>query len=64
MNKKNIEMNEKFTNFSDDVKMKLLNIDETIFNMSRFKGIPKDTVINDIWNGKTNSQKRQILKNT
>lgn len=61
-NKKSIEMDAKFESFEQQKQMNLLNITDNTLKETRFKNIPLETVINDLWNGKTNSQKRNLLK--
>ena len=43
--------------------MEVLGVTEDTFKLTRFKGIDKNIVVNDIWNGRTNSEKRAIMKN-
>lgn len=43
-------------------KKDLLCINDNILSSSRFRGLDIDVVINDLWNGKTNAQKRIMLK--
>lgn len=61
-NKKSIEMDAKFESFEQQKQMNLLNITDNTLKETRFKNIPLETVIKDLWNGKTNSQKRNLLK--
>ena len=61
MSKKNIEMNFKFNEMDEVNKMKVLNIDNGIFTTHRFKGVDKNVVLSDLWNGKTNSEKRKLI---
>ena len=61
MSKKNVLMNNKFNELEDVKKMEVLGIDESIFSSHRFKGVDKSVVINDLWNGKTNAEKRALL---
>lgn len=62
MSKKNVAMNEKFFSLNESEKMDVLNVDSSIFNTPRFKGIEKDVVLFDLWSGKTNAEKRNLLK--
>lgn len=62
MSKKNVVMEEKFFSLSESEKMDVLNVDSSIFNTPRFKGIEKDVVLFDLWSGKTNAEKRNLLK--
>lgn len=59
---KNLEMNLKFESLCETKKLEVLGVTDDIFNTHRFKGVAKDVVINDLWNGKTNSQKRTLMK--
>lgn len=43
-------------------KKDLLCINDNLLSSSRFRGLDIDVVINDLWNGKTNAQKRIMLK--
>lgn len=61
-NKKSIEMDAKFESFEQQTQMNLLNITDNTLKETRFKNIPLEIVIKDLWNGKTNSQKRNLLK--
>lgn len=59
---KNSEMNLKFEGLSESKKLEVLGVTEEVFTSHRFKGLDKNVVINDLWNGKTNSEKRSMLK--
>lgn len=59
---KNVLMNQKFNDLSLEDKMKVLNINDAILSDSRYKYYTKDQVVRDMWNGKTNSQKRKLLR--
>lgn len=59
---KNLEMNLKFEGLCETKKLEVLGVTDDIFNAHRFRGVAKDVVINDLWNGKTNSQKRTLMK--
>ena len=61
MSKKNIEMNLKFNEMDEVNKMKVLNVDNRIFTTHRFKGVDKNVVLSDLWNAKTNSEKRKLI---
>jgi hypothetical protein len=61
MSKKNV-MDEKFFSLNETEKMGVLNVDSSIFNTPRFKGLEKDVVLFDLWSGKTNAEKRNLLK--
>ena len=54
-------MNFKFNEMDEVNKMKVLNIDNGIFTTHRFKGVDKNVVLSDLWNGKTNSEKRKLI---
>lgn len=56
-------MDNKFENLSFDKKCELLNINESTFTLPKNKNVPKEVVVNDSWNGSTNAQKRNMLKN-
>ena len=62
MSKKNVAMDEKFFSLNESEKMGVLNVDSSIFNTPRFKGIEKDVVLFDLWSSKTNAEKRNLLK--
>ena len=62
MKNKNVKMNETFFQLSDEDKMKVLEINDDIFSTPRFRNINKNIVLSDLWRGKTNSQKRNLLK--
>lgn len=59
---KNALMDSTFNSLDVEKKKELLCINENTMAMSRFKGLSVDVVINDLWNAKTNSQKRLLLK--
>lgn len=59
---KNALMDSTFENLGVEKKKEILGITENTLKMSRFKGLNVDVVINDLWSGKTNSQKRSLLK--
>lgn len=59
---KNALMNSTFESLGVEKKKEILGITENTLKMSRFKGLNIDVVINDLWSGKTNSQKRSLLK--
>lgn len=63
MKNKNVQMNETFFQLSDEDKMKVLEINNDIFSTPRFRNINKNIVLSDLWSGKTNSQKRKLIKN-
>ena len=60
--KKNELMNSTFESLSVEKKKELLCINDNVLSSSRFKGLDVNVVINDLWNGKTNAQKRIMLK--
>ena len=60
-NPKNIQMNEKFNSLDESKKMEVLGITEETFATTRFKGIAREVVINDLWNSHTNAEKRVLL---
>ena len=62
MTKKNIKMNELFWNCTKEQQMKGLEITEEIMQSSRFKNMTIENIIQQLWNGRYNSEKRQILK--
>ena len=57
---KNDLMNQKFDSFSMEDKMKVLGITQKTFDDKKY--CSKDMVVSDMWNSKTNSQKRKLLK--
>lgn len=59
---KNALMDSTFESLGVEKKKEILGITENTLKMSRFKGLNIDVVINDLWSGKTNSQKRNLLK--
>lgn len=59
---KNALMDSTFESLGVEKKKEILGITENTLKMSRFKGLNVDVVINDLWSGKTNSQKRSLLK--
>lgn len=59
---KNALMDSTFESLDVEKKKEILGITENTLKMSRFKGLNIDVVINDLWSGKTNSQKRSLLK--
>ena len=59
---KNDLMNQKFNDFSMEDKMKVLGITHETFADNKYKYYTEDMVVSDIWNGKTNSQKRKLMK--
>lgn len=59
---KNELMNSTFESLSVEKKKELLCINDNVLSSSRFKGLDVNVVINDLWNGKTNAQKRMLLK--
>lgn len=59
---KNALMDSTFESLGVEKKKEILGITENTLKMSRFKGLNIDVVINDLWSGKTNSQKRSLLK--
>lgn len=58
------QLDSKFESFDINKKMELLMITEDITNVTRFKGLAIEKVVDDLWRGKTNSQKRVILSNS
>lgn len=61
MSKKNALLDVKFNELDEVKKMEVLGVDENTFTSARFKGVDKSVVINDLWCGKTNSEKRSLL---
>lgn len=59
---KNVLMNQKFNDLSLEDKMKVLGIDDKVLSNSRYKYYTKETIVLDMWNGMTNSEKRKLLK--
>lgn len=59
---KNILMDVKFNDLTIEKKLELLKVDESILKSTRFKGLDTEIVVYDLWNGKTNSEKRSLLK--
>ena len=59
---KNDLLNQKFNNFSMEEKMKILGITEEVFSNHKYRYYTNDMVVSDMWNGKTNSQKRKLMK--
>ena len=59
---KNVIMNQKFNELTIDEKMNVLGINDTIVTNSKYKYCTKETIVSDLWNGKTNSQKRKLMK--
>lgn len=59
---KNVLMNQKFNELSTENKMKVLNITDEILSNHKYKHYAIDMVVNDMWSGKTNSQKRKLMR--
>ena len=57
---KNDLMNQKFDSFSMEDKMKVLGITQSTFADKKY--CSEDMIVSDMWNSKTNSQKRKLLK--
>lgn len=55
-------LNSTFQALDVEQKKALLSINDNVLSSSRFKGLDINIVINDLWNGKTNAQKRVMLK--
>lgn len=62
--KKNEELNERFAKCSQRSKIIGLGLTEQMIKSSRFKNMTIDEIINQVWFGRYNSQKRDILKRT
>lgn len=62
MGKFNEILEQKFNEMSLEKKMTVLGVNDDTFSVTRFRGIEKDVVVNDIWNGKTNAEKRSLMK--
>ena len=62
MSKKYELMNEMFNDLSFEKKLEVLGVTEDIFTSHRFRGVEPNVAVNDLWNGKTNSQKRTLMK--
>ena len=61
-NNKNIALDVTFNQLEESKKLQILGIDEDVLKQTRFKGIETSVIIYDVWNGKTNAEKRAILK--
>lgn len=61
-NNKNIALDVTFNQLEDSKKLQILGIDEDVLQQTRFKGLETSVIIYDVWNGKTNAEKRAILK--
>lgn len=59
-NKQLQAMTEKFLSYPVEKQMEVLKITENVRN--RQKHLPIEKLVMDIWNGLTNSQRRNILK--
>ena len=59
----NVILDATFNKLEVEKKLDILGITEETLTHPRFKNIELSVVINDIWNGRTNSEKRSILKN-
>lgn len=62
MSKKNVAMNEKFYSLNEAEQMNVLGVDESIFSSHRFRGVERNVTLSDLWSGKTNAEKRNLLK--
>ena len=62
MTPKNEKMNERFFSLSQDLQMKGLGLTEDAPTTSRFKNMSMEDIIKQVWDGKFNSEKRQVLK--
>lgn len=58
---KNQELDIRFAECNERGQKIALGINETLLKQSRFKGMKMEDIIKQLWNGKTNSQKRKIL---
>lgn len=61
-NNKNIALDVAFNQLEESKKLQILGIDENVLKQTRFKNIETSVIIYDVWNGKTNAEKRSILK--
>lgn len=61
-NNKNIALDVTFNQLEETKKLQILSIDEDVLKQTRFKGLETSVIIYDVWNGKTNAEKRAILK--
>lgn len=61
-NNKNIALDVTFNQLEETKKLQILGIDEDVLKQTRFKGLETSVIIYDVWNGKTNAEKRSILK--
>lgn len=61
MSKKNELMNEKFNELSFEKKLEVLGVTEDIFTSHRFRGVEPNVAVNDLWDSKTNAEKRNLL---
>ena len=59
----NVILDATFNKLEVEKKLDILGITEETLTNPRFKNIELSVIINDIWNGRTNSEKRSILKN-
>ena len=57
-----IKRDETFFSLEESKQMNILGINEETFKTPRFKGVNRKTVISDLWNGKTNSEQRNLMK--
>ena len=62
-NIKSIKRDETFFSKEESKQMSALGINEETFKIPRFKGLNRSSVIADLWNGKTSSEQRKMLKN-
>jgi hypothetical protein len=62
MTPRNEKLNEKFFSLSQEAQMKGLGLTEDASHTSRFKNMSMTDIINQVWGGKFNSEKRHILK--
>lgn len=61
-NNNNIALDVTFNQLEESKKLQILGIDEDVLKQTRFKGLETSVIIYDVWNGKTNAEKRAILK--
>ena len=61
-NNNNIALDVTFNQLEESKKLQILGIVEDVLKQTRFKGIETSVFIYDVWNGKTNAEKRAILK--
>lgn len=61
MTPKNEALSTRFYNLSEDVQLNALNL-KNVSDTSRFKNMSTTDIVKQVWTGKSNSEKRHILK--